>query len=85
MTNADPPAYKVLSMAEADHCSEGCMDFFLSVIGMVMIIEGLPYFAFPEKMKHYVRLVLEMPEGAMRKFGFALMLGGLLMVYIAKT
>ena len=60
------------------------MDFFLSVIGMVMIIEGLPYFAFPEKMKSYVRMVLEMPETAMRKFGFVLMAGGLLMVYIGK-
>ena len=60
------------------------MEFFLSVIGMVMIIEGLPSFAFPEKMKHYVRLVLEMPESSMRKFGFILMVGGLLMVYIGK-
>ena len=60
------------------------MDYFLSVIGMVMVIEGLPYFAFPEKMKYYVRMVLEMPEGTMRKFGFALMAGGLLMVYFGK-
>jgi uncharacterized protein YjeT (DUF2065 family) len=60
------------------------MDFFLSVIGMVMIIEGLPYFAFPEKMKFYVRMVLEMPETAMRKFGLVLMAVGLLMVYIGK-
>ena len=27
------------------------MEFFLCVIGMVMIIEGFPYFTFPEKMK----------------------------------
>ena len=67
-----------------DYRIEEPMEFFLSVIGMVMIIEGLPYFAFPEKMKHYVRLVLEMPVGSMRKFGFILMMGGLLMVYIGK-
>ncbi|MFH1103316.1 MAG: DUF2065 domain-containing protein, partial [Pseudomonadota bacterium] len=31
------------------------MDFFLCVIGMVLVVEGLPYFVFPEKMKSWVR------------------------------
>ncbi len=30
------------------------MDFFLCVIGMVMIIEGLPYFIAPEKMQEWL-------------------------------
>ncbi|NNL41115.1 MAG: DUF2065 domain-containing protein [Desulfobacterales bacterium] len=61
------------------------MKFFLCVIGMVMIVEGLPYFAFPEKMKLVVKKFLAMPVGNMRKFGFVLMLTGLFLVYMGKT
>ena len=60
------------------------MEFFLCVIGMVMIVEGLPYFAFPEKMKFWVQKILEMPDSALRKFGFVLMLTGLWMIYMGK-
>ena len=55
------------------------------MVGMVMIIEGVPYFAFPDKMKNWIQKVLEMPEGALRKFGFSLMLLGLLCVYFGKS
>ena len=60
------------------------MDYFLCVIGMVMIIEGLPYFAFPEKMKRLITSLLEMPLGALRRFGFILMLTGLFLVYLGR-
>ncbi len=60
------------------------MEFFLCVLGMVMIVEGLPYFAFPEKMKFWVQKILEMPDSALRKFGFVLMLIGLWMIYMGK-
>ena len=60
------------------------MEFFLCVLGMVMIVEGLPYFAFPEKMKSWVQKMLEMPDSTLRKFGFVLMLAGLWMIYLGK-
>ena len=60
------------------------MEFFMSVVGMVMIIEGLPYFAFPERMKAWILKVLELPEATLRKFGFSLMLLGLVLVYVGK-
>jgi uncharacterized protein len=60
------------------------MDYFLCVIGMVMIVEGLPYFAFPEKMKRVITSLLEMPQEALRKFGFVLMLVGLFLVYLGR-
>ena len=50
------------------------MKFFLCVLGMVMVIEGLPYFAFPEKMKFWIEKILELSDGTLRKFGFVLML-----------
>jgi len=60
------------------------MQFFLCVLGMVMVVEGLPYFAFPEKMKMLIQKVLEMPDSTVRKFGFMLMLMGVGLVYIGK-
>lgn len=60
------------------------MEFFLCVLGMVLIFEGFPYFAFPEKMRTWIQKLLEEPDAALRKFGFILMLLGLLLVYIGK-
>ncbi len=60
------------------------MNFFLCVIGMTMIVEGLPYFAFPEKIKLVIMKVIEMPDNALRTFGFMLMLAGLGLVYLGK-
>ena len=59
------------------------MKFFLCVIGMVMIVEGLPYFAFPGKMKATVQMILNLPDAQLRRFGFFLMLAGLGVVYLA--
>ena len=61
------------------------MKYFLAVMGMVMIVEGLPYFAFPDKMKRLMHQVMEMPDEALRKFGFVLMCIGLLVVYFGQN
>jgi len=60
------------------------MKFFLCVIGMVMIIEGLPYFAFPEKMKFWIKKITITPEGSLRRFGLVLMILGLVCVYLGR-
>ncbi|MCP4622394.1 MAG: DUF2065 domain-containing protein [bacterium] len=57
------------------------MKFFLCVVGMVMIIEGLPYFAFPEKMKFWIQKIAGTPDGSLRRFGLVLMALGLVLVY----
>lgn len=61
------------------------MKFFLCVLGLVMIVEGLPYFAFPDRMKAWVRQILELPEATLRRFGFVLMLAGLGLVYLGRS
>lgn len=61
------------------------MKFFLCVLGMVMIVEGLPYFAFPEKMKVWIRKALELSPGSMRGLGLSLMLLGLLLVALGRS
>ncbi|MBL0714022.1 MAG: DUF2065 domain-containing protein [Desulfosarcina sp.] len=60
------------------------MKFFLCVIGMVMIFEGLPYFAFPRKMKGWMTQIIAMPEDLLRRFGLLMMIGGLALVYFGK-
>ncbi len=59
------------------------MDFkyLLCVLGLVLIIEGLPYFAFPHKIKSWLRQLLEAEEKTLRVFGFIFMALGLLLVY----
>jgi uncharacterized protein YjeT (DUF2065 family) len=61
------------------------MKFFLCVVGMVMIIEGLPYFGFPDRMKAMMRVILEMPDDSLRKLGFGLMVAGLALVYFGNA
>jgi len=60
------------------------MEILFCVVGLVMIIEGLPYFAFPARMKFWIQKILTTPEGALRKFGLLLMTFGLLLVYIGR-
>ena len=60
------------------------MDFFLCVIGMVLVFEGLPYFAIPDKMRIMVQRLFEMPDSSLRGFGLFMMITGVLLVYLGK-
>ena len=60
------------------------MEYFLCVLGMVLIVEGLPYFAVPEKMKVWVMKVAGIPDGSLRKLGLALMGIGLFLVFLGQ-
>lgn len=59
------------------------MKFFICVIGMVMIVEGLPYFAFPDRMRQVVAMLMGMDDLTLRRMGFFMMLAGLGIVYLA--
>lgn len=56
----------------------------MCVIGMVMILEGLPYFAVPSKMKEWFQKIFELPDNVLRFMGFILMITGLVLVYFGK-
>lgn len=60
------------------------MDYFLCVIGMVMIVEGLPYFAAPDRMKAWMAKIMEMAPASLRRFGLVMMMAGLLLVYLGR-
>jgi uncharacterized protein len=61
------------------------MRYFLCVIGMVMIVEGLPYFAFPEKMRAWLLKILETPDHTLRRVGMVMMAVGLVLVYLGRN
>ena len=60
------------------------MEYFLCVLGLVFVIEGLPYFAFPEKIKTYLQKIMEMPASNLRIIGFTAITLGLLLIYVGR-
>jgi uncharacterized protein YjeT (DUF2065 family) len=61
------------------------MKYFLCVLGMVFIIEGLPYFIFPEKLKIYLAKIITMPESTLRFLGISAMIIGLILLYFGRS
>ncbi|MBE9551410.1 MAG: hypothetical protein BA868_06580 [Desulfobacterales bacterium C00003106] len=60
------------------------MEYFLCVLGMVMFLEGLPYFAFPNRLKAWLTKIAELPDGTLRTYGFLLMAAGVAVIYLAQ-
>ena len=55
--------------------------FFLCALGLMLIFEGLPYFAFPERLKVWLQKVSEMEPRTLRLLGFLSMALGAILVY----
>lgn len=61
------------------------MKLFFCLLGLVLVIEGLPYFAFPDRMKSWIGKIQEIPDSQLRIMGFFAMCTGLVLVYIFKS
>jgi uncharacterized protein YjeT (DUF2065 family) len=61
------------------------MKYFLTVIAMILIIEGLPYFIFPEKLKTVLRLLSQSEPSSLRKIGISLISIGLIILYFVNS
>ncbi len=60
------------------------MEYFLCVIAMVFIIEGLPYLVFPEKLKIYLARIITLPDSTLRWIGLSAVVTGLILLYIGR-
>ena len=60
------------------------MSTFLMIIGVVMILEGIPYFTMPEQVKGVAEKIITTESRSLRLIGFTLMLGGLITVAITR-
>lgn len=60
------------------------MTFILSVLGVVLVLEGMPYFAAPARVKRWALTIQEVPDSSLRKLGLVSMAAGLLVLYIVR-
>ena len=60
------------------------MKLFICLIGLILIVEGLPYFVFPDKMKNWMKMIMEIPDSSLRVMGFFSMCAGLLLAYLSR-
>ncbi|MFP3928493.1 MAG: DUF2065 domain-containing protein [Desulfobacteraceae bacterium] len=58
------------------------MKLLFCLIGLVLVVEGIPYFAFPDKMKRWMGRIQEIPDAHLRVMGFTAMCAGLLIAYL---
>ncbi len=58
--------------------------YFITVLGLICFFEGLPYLATPEHVKKWLEWLLSAKIHHMRLLGGALMLAGLLLVYLGR-
>ena len=62
------------------------MKLLILLIGMVLILEGMPYAAAPEAMKEWLFKLSELPPGQLRLLGLVAMgIGLFICVIVQKT
>lgn len=61
------------------------LKYFLCVAGLVLFIEGLPYFAFPGRLKKILEQMTQVPEPALRGLGLGAMALGLALVWLGRA
>jgi uncharacterized protein YjeT (DUF2065 family) len=60
------------------------METILLLTGLILVVEGMPYFAFPSLVKKWIAQVLELSDALLRVLGLVAMLFGLFLVYLAR-
>lgn len=60
------------------------MTDFIAALGLVFVVEGLAFAAFPGATKRALAHVFETPEAQLRAVGFASAIFGLLVVWLVR-
>ncbi|MBI5468396.1 MAG: DUF2065 domain-containing protein [Deltaproteobacteria bacterium] len=60
------------------------MVFILTVLGVVLILEGIPYFGFPGRVKQWAITLQDIPERTLRVMGLISVVAGLAMLYLIR-
>ena len=60
------------------------MGLLFCLLGLVLVVEGLPYFAFPDRMKRWMARIQQTPDSHLRAIGFATMCLGLVITYLCR-
>ena len=62
----------------------GGMKFFLTLIGLILVLEGLPYAAFPETMQNWLRQILQAHPRLLRIIGLIAVGSGLFLCFLTQ-
>jgi len=60
------------------------MKILLLLVGLILILEGMPYVAAPEAMRDWLKKLSEMPAATLRKVGAVAMAAGLMICWIVQ-
>ena len=61
------------------------MSDFLAALGLVFVIEGLSFAAFPEAAKRAMTTVVETPDFSLRLIGIGSAIVGLILVWLVRS
>lgn len=65
-------------------CYAGYMKFFLTLVGLIFVLEGLPYVASPEAMRNWLRRLVNMEPGQLRLMGLVAMAVGFTLLWLVR-
>ena len=60
------------------------MDYFISVLGLALVLEGLPWFISPERLKSFLASLADMPVSRIRFVGIFSIVAGLMILCVAR-
>jgi len=60
------------------------MEDFLAALGLVFVIEGLVFAAFPAQAKRAMASVMETPDGSLRLIGLGSAVVGVIVVWLVR-
>jgi uncharacterized protein YjeT (DUF2065 family) len=60
------------------------MHDFITAIGLVLVLEGLSYAAFPKAMRAAIVQAGKLPDGILRRYGLIAAVLGLVVVYLER-
>lgn len=60
------------------------MKLLITLIGLVLVLEGLPYAASPESMQRWLQQILEMQPNQLRRVGLIAMVFGFFLCYLGQ-
>ncbi len=58
------------------------MKYFICVIGMVLVIEGLPYITYPDWTKACMLKLIALSNASLRSAGLAAVIIGMALIYL---
>jgi uncharacterized protein len=58
--------------------------YLITVLGLICFLEGIPYLATPQQVRKWLKWVLSASNPSLRILGGALMIAGLLLVYLGR-